>query len=204
MPTIRPNNPRSESNSSQNLLLDKPPGKSYRCQHDGWKPWTLKTPALLFLLIITLLLAAVVEFLVQKSQKQGGGLALSVSPGDLPPLVNLAYLYLPTIIAVLYSLAWSWVASDTKRLQPWLEMSKPGGAPAEDSLLLDYPSAFFAWVPFKAASRRSVHYTRVVTINGILTVSDTGPCSLVGWLYWSSPVLLHPYRELSLKSRDSL
>ncbi|KAK8058289.1 hypothetical protein PG994_008737 [Apiospora phragmitis] len=33
-------------------------------------------------------------------------------------------------------------------------MSKSGGAPAEDTLLLDYPSTFFAWVPFKAASKR--------------------------------------------------
>ncbi|KAK6849824.1 hypothetical protein PG995_013657 [Apiospora arundinis] len=58
------------------------------------------------------------------------------------------------MVAVIYSLAWSWVASDTKRMQPWLEMSQPGGATAEDSLLLDYPSMFFAWVPIKAASKR--------------------------------------------------
>lgn len=122
-------------------------------ERDGWKPWTLNPPALLCLFITTLVLAAVIEFLFQKSQKQGGGLALSESPGDLPPAVNLAYLYLPTMIAVVYSLAWNWVASDTKRMQPWVEMSKTGGAPPEDSLLLDYPSTFFAWVPFKAASK---------------------------------------------------
>ncbi|KAK8111887.1 uncharacterized protein PG998_008344 [Apiospora kogelbergensis] len=153
MTTLRPDNPRSESNSSQNLLINKQTGTNSR-DHNGWKPWTLKAPALSCLFITTLVLAAVVEFLYQKSQKQGGGLALSGSPGDIPPLVNLAYLYLPTIVAVLYSLAWNWVASDSKRIQPWLEMSKPEGALAEDSLLLDYPSTFFAWVPFRAASKR--------------------------------------------------
>ncbi|KAK8856242.1 hypothetical protein PGQ11_012154 [Apiospora arundinis] len=165
MTTLRPDNPRSESNSSQNLLLDNRTGtNSGYC--DGWKPWTLKTPALACLFLITLVLAAVVEFLYHKSQKQGGGLALSESPGDLPPLVNLAYLYLPTIIAVAYSLLWGWVASDTKRLQPWLEMSKPEGALAENSLLLDYPATFFAWVPFMAASRR--HWP--VFLSGMIVV----------------------------------
>ncbi|KAK8065368.1 hypothetical protein PG997_012115 [Apiospora hydei] len=154
MTTFRPINTRSESNSSHTILLGKGLGPNNGKQNNGWKPWTLRIPALLCLFIITLLLAGVVEFLVQKSQRQGGGLALSESPDNLPPAVNLAYLYLPTIIAVVYSLAWNWVASDTKRLQPWLEMSKPRGAPAENSLLLDYPSTFFGWVPFKAASRR--------------------------------------------------
>ncbi|KAK8001470.1 hypothetical protein PG991_013692 [Apiospora marii] len=154
MTTFRPINTRSESDSSQTILLNNGQGTSNGKRHNGWKPWTLKSPALLCLFIITLLLAAVVEFLVQKSQRQGGGLALSESPDNLPSAVNLSYLYLPTIIAVLYSLAWNWVASDTKRLQPWLEMSKARGAPAEDSLLLDYPSTFFGWVPFKAASKR--------------------------------------------------
>ncbi|KAK8135802.1 hypothetical protein PG984_003742 [Apiospora sp. TS-2023a] len=160
MPTFRPDNPRSESNSSQNLLLSRQPGIDNGGQQldstkerDGWKPWTLSPPALLCLFITTLALAAVIEILFQKSRQQGGGLALSESPSDLPPVVNVAYLYLPTMIAVVYSLAWNWVASDTKRMQPWIEMSKAGGALAEDSLLLDYPSTFFAWIPFKAASK---------------------------------------------------
>ncbi|KAK7911333.1 hypothetical protein PG985_013814 [Apiospora marii] len=154
MTTFRPINTRSESDSSQAILLNKELGTNNGPLRNGWKPWTLKGPALLCLFITTLLLAAAIETLVQKSQRQGGGLALSESPDNLPSVVNLAYLYLPTIIAVVYSLAWSWVASDTKRLQPWWEMSKPGGASAKDSLLLDYPSTFFAWVPFRAASKR--------------------------------------------------
>ncbi|KAK7954548.1 hypothetical protein PG988_015242 [Apiospora saccharicola] len=48
-------------------------------------------------------------------------------------------------------------------------MSKPGGAPAEDSLLLDYPSAFFAWVPFKAASRR--HWPVFLSGMAVLVIS---------------------------------
>ncbi|KAK8100265.1 hypothetical protein PG999_010639 [Apiospora kogelbergensis] len=175
MTTLRPDNPRNESNSSQNLLISKRTGANSP-GHNGWKPWTLKAPALSCLFVTTLVLVAVIELLFQRSQKQGGGLALSESPGGIPPLVNLAYLYLPTIVAVLYSLAWNWVASDTKRIQPWLEMSKPGGALAEDSLLLDYPSMFFAWVPFRAASKRSVHVINPAPMDDHLTSTDTGRC----------------------------
>jgi hypothetical protein len=66
----------------------------------------------------------------------------------------IAYLYVPNIVAVLYSLIWSWVDLDVKRMQPWFELSKSEGATAENSLFLDYPYDFIATVPIKAARRR--------------------------------------------------
>lgn len=68
----------------------------------------------------------------------------------------LAYQYVPNILAVLYSLVWSWIDFDAKRMQPWFELSKPGGEIAKNSVFLDYQYDFVAWVPFKAAKRRSV------------------------------------------------
>jgi hypothetical protein len=41
-----------------------------------------------------------------------------------------------------------------KRITPWLMLSSEEGATAENSLLLDYPYDFIAFVPFKAAKRR--------------------------------------------------
>lgn len=66
----------------------------------------------------------------------------------------LSYLYVPTIVAVLYSLIWSWIDLDAKRMQPWFELSKEEGVTAEMSLFLDYPYDFVATVPFKAAKKR--------------------------------------------------
>ncbi|KAH0497771.1 hypothetical protein TgHK011_005056 [Trichoderma gracile] len=91
--------------------------------------------------------------LAQRSQKFGG-LSLVDDADEIPSAVNLTYLYLPTIIAVLYSLVWNWIDLDVKRMQPWTEVSKPDGATGRRSVFLDYPVDFVAFVPFKAAKQR--------------------------------------------------
>ena len=98
-------------------------------------------------------MAAGIETLAQRSMAEGG-LALSPTLEDIPTYAMLSYLYAPTVVAVLYSLIWSWVDLDVKRMQPWFELSKPEGAKAEDSLFLDYPYDFVALVPFKAAKKK--------------------------------------------------
>lgn len=111
-------------------------------------------PAILVLLtILTLLIAGAVEVLAQFSQAKGG-LALSRTQDEIPQYAMVSYLYVPNIVAVLYSLIWSWVDLDVKRMQPWFELSKPQGATAENSMFLDYPYDFIATVPVKAAKRR--------------------------------------------------
>lgn len=119
----------------------------------GWKPLSLSTPILLAVITLTLLLAAAVETLAQRSQTQGG-LALSPSVDDFTAFVKLSYLYVPNIIAVLYSMVWSWIDLDVKRMQPWFELSKPSGATAKDSVFLDYPYDFVAFVPYRAVKKR--------------------------------------------------
>ncbi|KAM0216264.1 hypothetical protein ACHAQI_002680 [Fusarium lateritium] len=119
----------------------------------GWKPLSLSTPILLAVVVLTILLAVAVETIAQRSASQGG-LALSPTLDDMPEYAKFSYLYVPTIIAVLYSMIWSWIDLDVKRMQPWFELSKPDGATAENSLFLDYQYDFVALVPFKAAKRR--------------------------------------------------
>ncbi|KAL3594684.1 hypothetical protein FPOAC2_09001 [Fusarium poae] len=119
----------------------------------GWKPLSLSTPILLAVIALTILLAIAVETLAQRSASQGG-LALSPSLEDIPEYAKFGYLYVPTIIAVLYSMIWSWIDLDVKRMQPWFEMSKRDGATAENSLFLDYQYDFVALVPFKAAKQK--------------------------------------------------
>ncbi len=121
----------------------------------GWKPETMQSPVLLALALASLLIAALLEILAQKSATDGA-LSIVATAEDIPPLVSFSYLYLPTIVAVLYSLAWNWVDLDVKRMQPWLQLSREKGALGKDSLFLDYPVDFVAFVPFKAAKKRSV------------------------------------------------
>lgn len=119
----------------------------------GWKPLSLSTPILLAVIALTILLAVAVETLAQRSAAQGG-LALSPSLKEMPQYARFGYLYAPTIIAVLYSMIWSWIDLDVKRMQPWFELSKKEGATAENSLFLDYQYEFVGLVPFKAAKHR--------------------------------------------------
>lgn len=102
---------------------------------------------------MSLLLAAILEILAQESLR-AGGLAMTSSPDDFSVYVTFGYLFLPTIIAVIYSLFWSWVDLDAKRMQPWFEMSREGGAVAKQSVLLAYPYDFVGTVPFTALKRR--------------------------------------------------
>lgn len=104
-------------------------------------------------IVISLVLGGVIEFLAQKSRNQGG-LALSLSEDEIPQSVNIAYLYMPTTIAVLYSLLWTWIDLDVRRMQPWFELSRSNGAKGEQSLLLDYPFVFLALVPVTAWKHR--------------------------------------------------
>lgn len=113
----------------------------------------MTAPVLFSFAFASFLLAAIIEVLAQQSERRGG-LALSPSANDIPAFANFCYLFLPTIVAVIYSLLWSWIDLDVKRIQPWFEMSRSTGATAERSILLDYPYEFVGFVPLRAARRR--------------------------------------------------
>ncbi|KAH7374207.1 hypothetical protein BKA64DRAFT_649216 [Cadophora sp. MPI-SDFR-AT-0126] len=122
----------------------------------GWKPTTLRSPILGGFIFVSLAIAVTLEVLSHVSLRpsNGGGLAFAPNPDDLPASVEFGYLYFPTILAVIYSLIWSWVDLDTKRLEPWFQMSKTAGATADDSLLLQYPFDFLPFIPVTAFRRK--------------------------------------------------
>lgn len=133
----------------------------------------MSTPILSALVVLTLLIAAAIEILAQRSARYGG-LALSPSLDAIPRYAMWSYLYGPNVLAVLYSLIWSWVDLDVKRMQPWFELSREGGATAEESLFLDYPYDFVAVAPWKAFKRRFVTLFCIVIFPVSKKVSDTG------------------------------
>ncbi|KAF4502064.1 hypothetical protein FAGAP_1680 [Fusarium agapanthi] len=141
----------SKARTTTGVKEVSPEEKGYRTK--GWKPLSLSTPILLAVIALTILLAIAIETLAQRSAAQGG-LALSPTLTDIPGYAKFSYLYVPTIIAVLYSLIWSWIDLDVKRMQPWFELSKDTGATGGGSLFLDYQYEFVALVPLKAAKRK--------------------------------------------------
>lgn len=120
-------------------------------KNQSWKPATLRPPLLVSVVALTLSFIAILESLSEKSRIDGG---IAFTESRFSSSLSFGYLYLPTILAVLYSILWSWIDLDTKRLEPWFQLSRPGGAKAVDSMLLHYPFDFVAFAPLKALRRR--------------------------------------------------
>ena len=121
-------------------------------------PVTHKAPLLLSVSAGCIVLLVLLEVLSHKNARDGG-IMFAKNGGSLGPGQEFTYLYLPTIIAVIGSMIWSWIDLDVKRLESFFQLSKPGGASGSDSVLLSYPVDFLAFVPITAARRR--HYTVV-------------------------------------------
>ena len=150
------------------LALEDTEGQRRSKQWKLWRPLTLRAGFLLAVVATTLGLIALINVLTIRSQ-HAQGLIFAVSISKLPWYRTFLYQCLPTVIAVLYSLTWSWIDLDTKRTEPYRQLSKPGGAKAEDSLLLHYPFDFLASVPLKSLRRR--HWPVFVSSCGLVLVA---------------------------------
>ena len=102
--------------------------------------------------LLPLLFIIILECIVQYSIRHSG-LAFENATGRFPAYVTFCYAYLPTIIGVLLALIWALVNNDIMRLEPYFQMSKPGGVDANQSLLLGYNYQTRFLVPFYAAKR---------------------------------------------------
>jgi hypothetical protein len=131
-----------------------------------WKPMTLRAPVLGSFIVFSIFLIIVLELLarvagVSSNLSGSGAVAYADSHGNLSTSISFAYLYFPTVIAVCYSMLWTWIELDAKRLEPWFQLSQESGAIADDSLLLHYNFDFLAVVPIRAARRKYV--TEILT-----------------------------------------
>ncbi|THV67308.1 hypothetical protein D6C81_06928 [Aureobasidium pullulans] len=119
----------------------------------SWKPLTQKA----FFLVPTILasgaLIAVLQVYLTRSE-QDAGILFASKISALPLNQTFSYLYLPTIISLVLSFVWTWIDLDIKRLQPYVQLSRDGGALGNDSILMHYPFDFVASVPFTAVRRR--------------------------------------------------
>src|SRR5271154_501130 len=142
-------NELSTRNSDEKLLY-KALGVSERELHKPWKPWTLNSGTLISTAVFSVGLAGVPGILQWENARHGALFFASTTDG-FSFTENFLYRYFPTIIIVLYGMAFSWIDLDIKRLEPWFQLARNGGAEAEKSVLLQYPVDFLPFVPFKAA-----------------------------------------------------
>lgn len=114
-----------------------------------WKPISLKWPFLVAVIILSLILLGLIQSLLIQSA-HNSGLLFADNINALPIRETFTYLYLPTIISVVYGFFWTWIDLDVRRLEPYYQASYTNGATGNQSLLLHYPVDFVASVPIKA------------------------------------------------------
>lgn len=142
---------RSRGELHSYTMISRPTGQGNPIETPSWKPATLRPPFLLSFVALALAFIAILEALCQKSRINDG---VAFTATTFSPSINFMFMNLPTVIATLYSILWSWVDLDTKRLEPWFQLSRPEGARPEESLLLQYPFDVLAFAPLKALRRR--------------------------------------------------
>lgn len=126
-------------------------------------------------MLISMILVVFLQLLLLQSQKNGG-IIFATNANSLPLKTTFPYLYLPTIIAVVYGFLWNWIDLDVRRIEPFLQLAKKEGATGQESLLLHYPVDFLASVPIKALKQR---YVRNVMHKIISDISDIGQSLLL-------------------------
>ncbi|PSR84170.1 hypothetical protein BD289DRAFT_353577, partial [Coniella lustricola] len=135
----------------------------------NWKPFSMRWPYLLHLIVLSFALAGSVEAAYQRSNRHGS-LVRFVTPHEIAALDYFSIKYLPTLVAVIYGVLWQSSEFEVKRLEAYHQLSKEDGARAAETLAVDYTTSFSLWHPYYAMRRR--HYAVcVVSVATMLAVS---------------------------------
>ncbi|KAK4236431.1 hypothetical protein C8A03DRAFT_16922 [Achaetomium macrosporum] len=145
----------------------------------NWKPFSMRWPYLLLLVILSLGGAAGVELLYRSSAETP--LVTFRSPSEIPTAEYFAIKFLPMLVAVSYGVLWQITNFDVMRLEPFYQLSKEGGALAAESFNVDYLTQFNLFRPFRALHYRH-HAVAVSSVASLLAntlVPTLGAASLV-------------------------
>lgn len=141
-------------------------------EQPNWKPFSMRIPYVAMLIFISLVLAAVQEYLFQRSQ-QGDGLIRYDKVSDIPAGEFFCWKYLPTMVMVCFGVLWQIMEYDIKRLEPYYQLSQPTGNTAAKTLNLDYVTMWAYLVPVKAI--RYHHWTVAVVSVGAVLATTVAP-----------------------------
>lgn len=118
-----------------------------------WVPWFLRDSAVLAWIIaaVLILIAFLTVSFVNRAVQDGFDPLLSsvTGSGGFSP-ANFLYSFLPCLLGTALFLAWQPIEMYFRAAQPFCNLSRPGGADARHSLLLDYPSQTPAGVVIRA------------------------------------------------------
>ncbi|KAG9249052.1 hypothetical protein BJ878DRAFT_200489 [Calycina marina] len=128
---------------------------------ENWKPFSMRRPYLVTLIVLSIGLAGVQEYLYRR-----GPLYTFNRTADLSTWSYFTFKYLPTMLAVTYGILWQITDFEVKRLEAYYQLSKEGGALAAESINVDYITFFNFLRPVKAL--RYKHYA--VAVSSIATL----------------------------------
>ncbi|KAK5089599.1 hypothetical protein LTR24_006060 [Lithohypha guttulata] len=159
-PSIRHRQSTTFDDMSLNRASTMPDTQSYYFPSDpqipNWKPFSMRPPWIIMLTVIAFGLAGFQEGLCQWSlQKQNRSPPTAILAFNTVAEVStwwfFVWKYLPTMITIGYSVLFSIMDFNVRRLEPYYQLSQPQGARASASLNLDHLTMFQYFVPFNAA-----------------------------------------------------
>ncbi|KAI1085279.1 hypothetical protein F5B20DRAFT_137866 [Whalleya microplaca] len=160
-------------------------------QHD-WKPFCMRWPYLIGLILLSIGLAICQELLCRMSAQVpllSFHKAIEIGPG-----YYFVFKFVPTIITVTFGVLWQNTDFEVKRLEAFYQLSREGGALAAESINVDYITMFNFARPLRALQRR--HYA--VAVSSIATLLAMSLVPTLG----SAALVLNPSREERLLHPD--
>lgn len=189
MEELRPMSKSSTTLSSQKLQRVE----TFYPQPD-WKPFSMRWPYLVSMILFSILLSTFTELLYQHSSKND--LVTFKTPSEIAGITYFCIKFLPTIVAVLYGVLWQMTEFEVKRLEPFYQLSKDHGATAAESLNVDYITSVIFLRPLRSLQRRHFAVT-ISTVASLLAVSAVPTLS-------SAMIVLWPNREERLANPTEL
>ncbi|KAL4873552.1 hypothetical protein BDV12DRAFT_182336 [Aspergillus spectabilis] len=159
-----------------------------------WTPWFLRKISVVIWtgIICALFIAFVVVSFVHNAVEEGFHPHLPTRPSSSAfSSSNFLYSFIPGLIGNSLFLAWQHIDLYFRALQPFVTLSSPEGASAEQSLLLAYPSLLPVQVTITAAVNK--HY-KVAWISLISVISGAIPI-LAGGVFIA---LTYPENEIKI------
>ena len=120
-----------------------------------WRPRALRPAILLLTVLVCWKFIVFLQVLLSKSQKEGG-IIFAERVENLPLGTLFVHLYLPTVVALVFSIHIAWIDLHVRRCESYYQFSRKDGALGRESLLLQYSSEFLLTVPVTALRRRYV------------------------------------------------
>ncbi|KAG9236383.1 hypothetical protein BJ875DRAFT_372228 [Amylocarpus encephaloides] len=169
------------------------PVKEVFYPQSNWKPFSMRWPYLSVLILLSVGLAAVQEYLFQKSVKNP--LYEFEDAAKLSTWDYFCFKYMPTLAAVSFGILWQITDFEVKRLEAYYQLSKEGGALAAESLNVDYITFFNFLRPVRAL--RYKHYA--VAVSSVATLIAVSAIPTLQ----SASIILSPDRKFRSEHKMS-